>query len=793
MPRLLSPLVCVLALGSLPALAHPGAPHLPLAPAQRTRYQALQPTRVSQARTQLLADRPRLGLGNQDGFAIQSAFTNAQGEAVVRLRQTYDGYRVWGAQSIAHVLPDGTIQAEESRLQSGISLEGAPRLSGQDASKAAIRALGLKGKLERAPQVEQVVFPARFLGGLATKLDPTTGRPVLDRALTVYAKLAEPFVWAYEVRVHLQNDLDGARDLVYVVDAKTGNILRANDISQRFSGVTPASGTGNGYFRGMVSLNTSQMSDGTYALYDTTRGTLPNPDLQYYTPDGSGWSATGLQVWWEEHDGSGNATWNNYLFQSNPTNTWGDGQPWGQFWGQEGGTNGQTAGVDAMSAMATTWDFYTKVFGRNGLDGLGTTPFAQVLSTTYTNPDAAWWSVGSFGVYLGAGTYPANAAGHLSMTDLDVVAHELTHGVTSPNWSQYWVNSPGYEEAGIDEGTSDFFAQMVKAYANRPTGADVTVPATGADWEIGAGVNRGTPIRWMDKPSKDGRSMDGWFDGIQYMDGHYSAGPMNRALYFLSQGASSTQGDDHYSPYLPIGMIGIGNDEAARIWFKAVTEYLIPDGSGGITFAQAREAAIASAQDLYGTGSTEDIAVQSAFSAVNVGLAPGQAPRVSVRFAPWRNGDYIETGHSTDYSNRQIFPKGQTVMPRISVENTSDPSVTWSIGGPSMYNGSDYSVEEGGVINPDGSWTTPNEMAWHSISATSKADPTQFAEGRVFLIDMDTDMDLEPDAVDMAGIAYSWYLSNALNPAHSVLEAPWVDDGDVSFFVDAMRSTWPAN
>ena len=83
-------------------------------------------------------------------------------------------------------------------------------------------------------------------------------------------------------------------------------------------------------------------------------------------------------------------------------------------------------------------------------------------------------------------------------------------------------------------------------------------------------------------------------------------------------------------------------------------------------------------------------------------------------------------------------------------------------------------------------------MGWHSITATSKQDPDQLAEGRVFLIDMDTDMDLEPDAVDMAGIAYSWYLSNALNPAHSVLEAPWVDDTDVSFFVDAMQSTWPA-
>jgi hypothetical protein len=108
-----------------------------------------------------------------------------------------------------------------------------------------------------------------------------------------------------------------------------------------------------------------------------------------------------------------------------------------------------------------------------------------------------------------------------------------------------------------------------------------------------------------------------------------------------------------------------------------------------------------------------------------------------------------------------------------------------------MFNGADPWVSKGGVLNADGSWTTPNVMGWHSITGTSKAEPNYFAEGRTFLIDMDTDMDLEQDALDMAGIAFSWYLTNSLNPAHSVFEAPWVDDADVAFFVDAMKSTWP--
>lgn len=777
-----------LAIGSAPITART----LPvLSRDQQARQASFLPARMAQARASLISQKNRLGLGSRDGFATLSAFTNNQGQAIVRLHQTYDGYRVWGTQAIAHVLPDGAVETLTGDLKAGIELQAGPRLSSQQATEAALRNLAPKEPMSGTPEVERVVFPACFLGGLATTTDPRTGRPALDRKRTVHAKLAAPYVWAYEVRVSVRNAQDGAHELVYIVDGTTGNILRVNDLAQRLTAPAPAQGTGNGYYRGTVTLNTSQMADGTYALYDTTRGTLPNPNLQYFTPDGSGWSATGLQVWWEQHTPDGVSTWNSYLFQSNPANTWGDGQPWAPYWGLESGANGQTAGVDAMSAMTTTWDFYKNVFGRNGLDGQGTSVFAQVLSTGLVNSDGTWWSVGGKGVYLGAGSYPADPNGHLSMTDLDIVAHEMTHGVTSPSYAQAWVSGAGYEEAGLNEATSDFFAQMVKAYAARPAGADSAIPSAGADWEIGMGVNRGTPIRWLDRPSKDQRSVDGWYDGILYMDGHYSSGPLNRALYFLAQGSSPTRGDDHYSPFLPSGMAGIGNDSAARIWYKAVTENLVANGTGSITYADARTAAIAAADSLYGTGSPEEAAVESAFAAANVGEAPGQAPRVSVQFANWRNGDYIEANHFTAYGNRQIFPKGETVFPRISVRNTADTSVVWTLGGPSMYNGSDYSVEEGGVINPDGSWTTPNEMSWHSITATSHADPTQFAEGRVFLIDMDTDMDLEQDAVDMAGVAYSWYLSNALNPAHSVLNAPWVDDTDVSFFVDAMRSTWP--
>ncbi|MBK7294764.1 MAG: hypothetical protein IPI84_13555 [Holophagaceae bacterium] len=131
-------------------------------------------------------------------------------------------------------------------------------------------------------------------------------------------------------------------------------------------------------------------------------------------------------------------------------------------------------------------------------------------------------------------------------------------------------------------------------------------------------------------------------------------------------------------------------------------------------------------------------------------------------------------------------------MPRVTVINNANTAVTWSLGGPATFDTNNTpGAVAGGVINADGSWSTPNQIGWASITATSKADPNQFAEGIAWLANLDTDMDLENDALDMAPIAISWYLSDTLNYSSSVIAAPWVDDLDVSFFVDALRSTWP--
>ena len=72
---------------------------------------------------------------------------------------------------------------------------------------------------------------------------------------------------------------------------------------------------------------------------------------------------------------------------------------------------------------------------------------------------------------------------------------------------------------------------------------------------------------------------------------------------------------------------------------------------------------------------------------MNVGDPHGQPPHTLVVFDAFRNGDYIERMHDY-YANRQVFPKSETVFPRVTVRNNANTAVTWSLGGPSLFNGS---------------------------------------------------------------------------------------------------------
>jgi Zn-dependent metalloprotease len=797
--------------------------HPVLRPAELANRASALPQGKAKAANLLQASKAILGIRND--FAIRSSALNTQGQVVVRADQTFDGFRVWGASTVVRVNPDGTSETTASSLETSIALSGEPRLDQDRALGIAHADIAPRGAYVTAPRVERIVFPSRFTGGLQFVTDQATGSPVLDRVNSVRApRPAVDHVWAYEVVSVLHNPLDGTLEMHHIVDGDTGAILRkwngvrnlaTSQASARSRGLyasaapgpvrveplrvavragagepTAAVGTGNSQYLGTVQLDTSRNDADGFDLVDTTRGSLLNTRSSLgnihnttYFADTSNWDG------WAMYGGD----------NGDADNVWGDGknytdpiQP-----SHAADANGQTAAVDAHFGMMTTWDFYKNVFNRLSVDGLGTGLCSVVHEPTYdtladgstviARYENAMWITDLGMMFYGDGGYSAdNPGGMFEMTELDITGHEITHGV-----SAYTAGFDGAgEAAGLNEGTSDILGTMVEAYATRAKGADASIPPTGADWLIGAKAGNGIPLRLMTKPSLDGVSADAWYSGIGFLDSHFSLGPLDRFFYFLSQGASADPKADTYSPYLPGGMAGIGNDPAARIWYKALTEHLSHDSGyqdgfnpdGSLHAEGARTAALKAAEDLYGAGSAEVIAVEDAFAAVNVGVAHGAAPRIQV--LPFRANTVGPVAPFNPYI--QYVAAGQSTVLRVDVENTSNTAVTWQLGG-ALGSTIPYEV---GKLNGDGTWTAPFRPGKVNLRSTSVADPLQWGEMQFYIANLDSDDDVETDAVDQGAIALSWGLDEALTPVASVWGNYQVDDLDVYIFGEAFKAAF---
>jgi Zn-dependent metalloprotease len=752
-------------------------------------------------------------------LAVRSYLVNEQASTVVRVYQRYQGHRVWGSSATIRTDAAGSARLQASNLADNPTPAGSPLLTSDQAINIALKAMALKGR-NAPPHVELVVFPTKLQGGPAFTFDSVKLTYTFDRARSVMTTAPkDPYVWAYDVHIFAKNGIDGLQDRLYVVDARTGAIMRVtNGLQSDLPPVNPptqrptdvaAIGSGNSQYSGVVPLDTTQHQDGTFGLVDITRATLPNPYLQccytdalgnqIFDADGNPIHAIGLQTLTEDHEGTVNDfTFNesNWWFDLNPTNTWGDSQQFVMYpYGGETTVNGQTAAVDAHYGMATVWDFYKNVFNRNGIDNLGT----SAISTVHTlGPlgyywDNAFWSDYSFGMFYSDGTafpgvdpytgeeVPANPNGFTSLTAIDIIGHEMTHGVTS--------NTAGMiddgETGGLNEGTSDIMGKMVQVYRTRAPGQDTLIPLTGTNWLIGDAVRPGG-LRSMIKPSSDGLSTDNWYAGIQYLDVHYSNGPINRFFYYLSQGAPSSTTDQAYSPYLPGGMTGIGNDHAARIWFKTLTEYLTPDS----LYADARAGALSAAADLYGATSAEVTAVKNAFAAVNVGSATDQ-PRVSIDMQLVHPpGSPLNPYGGGYYAQIPIVAMTTTVKLQADVQNTTNTAVVWKLGNaPGAFSNPGFQ-HVGGLVTDDGQWTPDNSWGMHAMTVVSKADPLEYAEGAAWVVDGDADADTEFDAMDLGAVSLSWGLNGWVNSTHSIVGDGFTDSLDVTAIVEAFHNAF---
>ncbi|MFF4714195.1 M4 family metallopeptidase [Streptomyces eurythermus] len=375
----------------------------------------------------------------------------------------------------------------------------------------------------------------------------------------IWAGSGKP-VLAYETIVGGFQD-DGTPNQLHVItDAATGKKLF------EYQGIENA--TGKTLYSGTVTLNSVQ-SGSTYQLTDSARGNHKTYNLARKT------SGTGTLV-------------------ASSTNVFGTGTA-------STSSSDQTAAADAAYGAGVTWDFYKSTFGRNGIKNNGVGAYSRVhYGNAYVN---AFWDDSCFCMTYGDGSGNADP-----LTSLDVAGHEMSHGVTS---NTAGLNYSG-ESGGLNEATSDIFGTGVEFFANNASDP--------GDYLIGEKIDingDGTPLRYMDKPSKDGGSADYWSSTVGNKDVHYSSGVANHFFYLLAEGSGSKtiNGVTYNSPtYNGSTVTGIGRDKALQIWYKALTSYM----TSTTNYKAARTATLNAASALYGSTSTEYKAVAAAWSAVNV-------------------------------------------------------------------------------------------------------------------------------------------------------------------------------
>jgi Zn-dependent metalloprotease len=247
------------------------------------------------------------------------------------------------------------------------------------------------------------------------------------------------------------------------------------------------------------------------------------------------------------------------------------------------------AANQAYDSTGTTYDFYKEVLQRNSVNAKG----LKLESTVHSGkaPDNAFWN-GSRMVF-GDATAQGPFVGSFAAV-VDVVAHELTHGVT-----QYTVPGGGLdyadESGALNESWSDVFGSVVKQWSLKQ---DVK----SADWLIGAGIMNpkyGKALRSMKDPGTawiqddQPKDMGGYVDGG---DVHTNSGIPNRAFYL----AASAIGGHSW-------------DKAGRIWYRALSLL-----NSEASFKDAAHATVEAATLLFSATGAEVKAVKDAWKTVKV-------------------------------------------------------------------------------------------------------------------------------------------------------------------------------
>lgn len=325
------------------------------------------------------------------------------------------------------------------------------------------------------------------------------------------------------------------------------------------------------------------------------------------------------------------------------------------------------AAVNAHYYSGVTDDYYLSTHNRNSLDNNG---MIMVSSVHYgSNYNNAFWN-GSQMVYGdgdGTTTFRELSGG------LDVVAHELTHGVTDFTSNLIYENESG----ALNEAFSDMIGNSVEYYAAANNRDSAATP----DWYIGEDVYLGTTavagFRNMADPREDG-DPDHYSERYTGTDDnggvHSNSGIPNHAYYLLiiggkNAGCDATGSGGHtHTADCDVTVTDIGVAQAEQIFYKAFTS-LPADASMG----NARAATEAAAEALYGATSIEKASTSAAWQAVGVAAAaPSPSCDVSTTTVPFESAHPYANNTNCTWTYTNATPNFTFHFDLLDVEKNYD-------------------------------------------------------------------------------------------------------------------------
>jgi len=512
-----------------------------------------------------------------------------EGTTVTRFNQLYHGIRVLGAQYVVRSRDHGSgtaVTGTSGAFYPGLKVAFRP-VSAQRAVEVARHATGRTVLSAQLRADGQVVLP---LGPVGPKGGAAGG--VLTRQVTVTGVDA---VTGSPVR----------RELFVSADSTTP-LLGYDSLSLD----TPVSTTGHGFHADTMPLDLQQTTKGghdAYVFRDTTRGArietydAARADAEPYE-DGGG--AAGLDL-----ASSGTVPV--------PASV------------------NKTGAIDAQWGAAKVYDYYRTVLGRNSLDGRGGAIRSIVGVTEHGGPfPNAFWN-GRVMVYgaSGDGFKPFAAA-------LDVVGHEMTHGVVEHTANLLPFGQPG----AINEGLADYFGNSIE---NRTLGiADNSTagPLLGEDLCL-----HKSPVKCATR----------------------NLGALNTTKNFDTSGADN--GGVHQNSTIVSGALWasrriLGETQSAKLVYAVLTQYLTPSSD----FSDVRAATLDAAARL-GVSKAKIAKIRNEFT--RRGISPGWERRdLGVDTTALRTG--MTFGTLAAAGNRFVVidgkPTGDT-MPKVYAGRLDQP------------------------------------------------------------------------------------------------------------------------